>query len=655
MARATPAGSAQTPRWLTLLIFSLAGAALGISGRDASFALLAWAGIAALAWALATARERWVSLAGLTVSAVLTRLLWLSWAWAMPAGLGMRDPREGLLVGAGFIAVATLPCLACLLLGATLFHARPGVSAWLPVAWAVSERLLARWTSVANDWLFTQVEVDAVMRALAWLGMWPTVLGCLFIAASAGEALARRKPTWALPGAALAMSSLLLPPVTSGDLAQLERVGVVHMRSEYEPPALDGLDRPLVVWPEASLALQPPVDEGPSAGVMLDAPLGGGPLTQHLVGLETRLHAGRQNVAAAVSPAGEITAVRAKRTLFPVFERRFLGRGTDRFLPGTRAPLLSAAGLQVIPLVCGEILTRELAAEGRAAGGTMVAVLASDRYQAGQELARHQVVSHVRLRAIEYGLPIVYASLGAQAFIVAADGRVLAESPRDAESGALTWNTASGARDMRAPARPQVAVLYSSQAPELRRDCPPGRCRYHALEGFRCPEVPSKTVILAGHGAPPTYAGHDVTVVADAIACFQPELVVIDSCFGASTSLLGALATRTDAYAVAAPSFVAERGLHYGPALFSDGTAAERALAVEVVPSAPLFRGRPNAEALAAAEARVASAEADWLRPRVRSWQPTLVLVEAAPGQEVLAPADWRKIGHPPAISMTSR
>ena len=72
----------------------------------------------------------------------------------------------------------------------------------------------------------------------------------------------------------------------------------------------------------------------------------------------------------------------------------------------------------MIPLVCGEILTRELSVEGVRAGGTIIVVSASDRFQSHLAQSSWQVLLQARLRAVEPGVPVVYASLEGQASII---------------------------------------------------------------------------------------------------------------------------------------------------------------------------------------------------------------------------------------------
>ena len=281
------------------------------------------------------------------------------------------------------------------------------------------------------------------------------------------------------------------------------------------------------------------------------------------------------------------------------------------------------------------------------AGGQLFAVMARDAYQGGSELAASQVLAHVRLRAIEYGIPGVYASMSGRAALVAADGEVLARSDQDAPAGVLTWSRTSGARDHVDQHEPQIAVLYSRSTTDLRPDCMPGRCSFHALEELDCDQRETPTVVVSAHGDGAQIAGMDLVALAKQVACFQPDLVVLDVCFGASTPVLTALGAATDALVVAVPGFLAGRGLRYGQAFYGGASPSQRAAAVSTVPPSPLYLASPDLDALARAEAFVGSADGDELRPLLRSWVPTLVAVQLASGDEVLVPADWRRIGHP--------
>ncbi len=392
--------------------------------------------------------------------------------------------------------------------------------------------------------------------------------------------------------------------------------------------------------------------------VVLDHPLGG-PQSAHLAGFETLLRCGRQNSVVTVEPSGRVAQARAKRALLPVFEASFLGVGSDRFVPGKAPPLLGVADRQVIPLICGEVLDRALAIEGRDAGGVLLTVLASDHYQARSALARRHVLTIVRLRAIELGVPAVYASLEGQAAIIAADGQILAESAVDAPAGILTWSTSLGAQDRIGQPPGDVLVLFSRATPHLRPDCPAGRCVYRELEGEPCAPLaaPVRAVVVAGHAAPPVYLDRNAAEIAEASLCHRSELIVLDMCFGASEPLFEALAARGvgDAVVVAPLFAVPARGLRYDTPFFDTADTDTRAAAVGGTSLAPMFRGRIDRSALARARATLDQEDAATLRVRVRRWVPTLVAVEVAPGAEVLFGVDWRRIGQPPPAPAPAR
>lgn len=587
----------------------------------------------------------------LLVGGLVTRCLWFSWSPAMASAMVADNASMQALVAVGLVIVATLPVVVLLCVGAATFHGRrQWVRLWLPIAWVAGERVQATWTSVASDWLHTQVDVTQLMQALGCYGLVPTTWACLFVAASAGEALEIRRWRAFVPASIALVGLLAAPALPKGNLELLEGIGAVHMPTATQVPAVDRVDEDLrvLVWPEVSFAARPLVGEGPGAGAHFGtAP--GGPGTSHVLGVETAPRYGRRNMAMVVDPEGVVVQARAKRVLFPVFERPFLGVGEAAFVPGERPAVLEIAGTKVIPLICGEFLTRALVAEGVAAGGEVLMVMARDRYQGESALADREVLAHLRLRAIEYGIPAVYASMGGQATFVSASGEVLARSNANDSSGVLTWRQTTGAED-RVPAHePTVTVLYSRDSPWLRPDCMPGRCEYLAVEEMAsCPERSSRTVVVSAHGDAERIAGLGPAELAALVACFEPELVVLDACFGATTPMLIALGEATDARVVAVPAFVAGRGLRYEPDFFSELELDRVVAAVRTDPPSPLYVGRPDPRALAEAEAAVATADVETLRSSVRSWNPALVGVRLATGQEVLVPMDWRRIGHPP-------
>ena len=180
-----------------------------------------------------------------------------------------------------------------------------------------------------------------------------------------------------------------------------------------------------------------------------------------------------------------------------------------------------------------------------------------------------------------------------------------------------------------APAGPRVAVLYSAATPTMRAALPAAACDFYTLEGFTRPRRPADAVVLAGHSLPPYYLDRPAAEVARAIAAFRPRLIVLDTCYGASTPLLAALAAaRPGAWVVAGAYRLPQDGLVYGPAFLGATDPAVRAAAVRTEPPHPLLRWPLDGRAVAAAEARLAPLDAAQLRKRLKRARPPLVRTE---------------------------
>lgn len=185
-----------------------------------------------------------------------------------------------------------------------------------------------------------------------------------------------------------------------------------------------------------------------------------------------------------------------------------------------------------------------------------------------------------------------------------------------------------------APAGPlETAVLYSRATPEMQPQLPPGPHARYAVEGFRPPGRRARAVIVSGHAAPPEYLGQAPRLLARAIASFEPELVVVDTCFGASLPLLEALAASGVTARVVAPPFrIPTSGLHYAPAFFAPGPAAARARLVRTEPDYPLLRWRIAAEPLTAVRREVAGLGPEALSRRLKHAGLALVKAELPEG-----------------------
>lgn len=190
------------------------------------------------------------------------------------------------------------------------------------------------------------------------------------------------------------------------------------------------------------------------------------------------------------------------------------------------------------------------------------------------------------------------------------------------------------------PAR--IVVLYTTVEPIipiLPKDC----CLYIPLEDFRNDtQARAKTVIVAGHGKPPYFASHTFEFVAQAVASFQPELVVMNSCYGASTDILTAFAQHNmDAYVVAPPFPIYQPGFIFDPAFFS-GTLKEKVRAVRTDPPYPILRWKINQRDLQGVQAQIAKMSPAALKKNLRRVQPALVKVkfptEFEKNSEILVP-----------------
>ncbi len=245
-------------------------------------------------------------------------------------------------------------------------------------------------------------------------------------------------------------------------------------------------------------------------------------------------------------------------------------------------------------------------------------------------------------------------NLTGYALFVSSDGRVLAQSGTD-QNGFLMWDEARGARDVDFYGRtidtgmpalvpaPNTAVLYSQYAPALRARCPEGRCSYHAIEDFECREARAATVIIAGHGQPPTYLSRDAETVAAAVRCFEPELVVVDTCYGASSGLLASLGD-LEAVVVAAPTLLPFSGLGFEPEFFTAEDPERRAVAIRSPPGGELLRWRVDQTSLAATLERVASMDATTLGKHIARRSPAEVKVPLGTSGSVLVPVDWTRV-----------
>ncbi len=637
-----------------MALYCVAGVLLAAALSLPELAFAAWLAIAVYTVALARTRSSLVAGIAVVGAHGLTCMIAFPWMWDGNFRVFDYSLAGMIALRFGEAMILAVPYGLGLGLGHALAHRWLAPRVWVPLAWAGGE-LLSYATSNAcvDDWLNTQWTVQPVLRALAVVGWWPLMLACLFAAASVGEAFATWRWRLAIPSLAIVVAIGLAPPIADGKAERLEGITAMHTTSTLALPHVlpDGTD--LLIWPETAIELRPLLGEGPGNGARLP-PLLPGTHADHLIGLQTSLPGLRQNQVVAVRADGRVLASRAKQAFLPVAERRFLGFGQTPYHPGDQPALLEVAGRAVVPLICGEGLSRGLLADGVAAGGQLWTIHAGDQWLAS-ERALQQFLAIQVVRSVEFGLPSIRASFRGQATFVAADGRVLATSVHD-RNGVLTWDRQRGGQNfdfrgrmiddgpMAVDPPADVAVLYSEAAPHLRARCPEGRCAYYPLEDFVCSGERASAVIVAGHGQPPDYLSRPVAEVAAAIRCFEPDVVVIDTCFGASSELLAGLGD-LDAEIVAAATLVASSGFVYDFDFFAATDPKVRATAVHTLPASRLLRWHNDPTQLAELLARVEAMDASELADHLARRQPTAVRVELADGGPVLVPIAWERLG----------
>lgn len=619
------------------------GLALGLAPLHPAAAPLAWLGIAALVVAVDGRPARLRTALGLVGALLLARAVMHPWAPDMNVVLfGHGRLAAWGLYAAEVAATAGGPALS-VALTYRLIGGRVPAALWLPPAWLLGEALTGAVVAVrTGDWLVSQWAVPPVLRLLGHLGHVPTVLLCLAAAAGLGHALARRRPLLALPIAALLVLGVALPPLPPR-VEALRGLGALHTRSVTELPAAVPAGVEVVVWPEGALFDEPLRGEG--GGGRLALGLGA---TWQVLGLVTRRPDGRrQNQALVVDPTGMVVGSRAKRVLFPLAERRFLGMGTDAFIPGAAGTVQTVAGRRLATLICGEVLDRGLVAEAAAGGAEALVVLARDQMLLGAA-AQRQILGVQILRSVEFGLPSVRASYGGEAAFITAAGEVLART-QDAPPGLLSLGpndqpTDVDLRGPQPPPGPAVAILYDPAFPTLQGRCPAGRCTWSAID-TPCDGAQADTVIVAGHGFGDTVLGRSPEVLAARVACLRPRLVVIDACLGAAIDVLQALvdAGLEGAQVVASAALLPTEGLSYPFDFYDEPDPAHRA--TRVAPGQKLLRGPVTQAALTAARQtlQAMTPEARWRHLARRN--PPLVQLETETLGAILLPVAWAEVG----------
>ncbi|MFH1463483.1 MAG: hypothetical protein ABIO70_03775 [Pseudomonadota bacterium] len=188
---------------------------------------------------------------------------------------------------------------------------------------------------------------------------------------------------------------------------------------------------------------------------------------------------------------------------------------------------------------------------------------------------------------------------------------------------------------------PRTVILYApTDSAAVQTDCPPGvSCERRPVDHPGCALLPGAahphTVIVAGHSLPPDeYLGVDADTLAASVACLQPSVVILDTCYGASAPLLAAMASRgVQAVVVGSTKKLPPAGLMYEPALFSTASAVQAGALVRARSGEPLEVFTLDGAQVRAAEAEVATWDLASLRANLRRKLPNLAVVDL-PGSE---------------------
>lgn len=615
-------------RWLLPLAAALC---LGGAHLHPAISFLAWPGFALFAYAVVKAPSMTARLFTVVVVcwvSLFVSQLWLSLCIANYMGPVIQADQAPLWISTATWAFATtiettrraLPVLLGVLLGRYV-----PVRLWLGPTVLAGEALGEALGFRMGDLLYSQWNNPAILRSVAGVGLPVTGLLACYACAAMGEAVAKGR-IWG--GVALALPSmawfLLLPPLPAADHA-LVGVGAVHMADfnhRPSPQALaPGID--LLVWPEASSRGLYPMDEGPQAQPTVLRELASWSSVEHVVNPQVSVGKHLLNAIGIADRTGAVLNIRGKQALTPWGERPYGGLDPLKvtMIPGKAPPLLEISGFRLIPTLCYEVYAGYLFREGAALGGELIVNIANDRAYGPSTVGIRQAIGVLALRAAETHRPAVRASLWGSSALISSTGEILATSIPDT-TGVLRWDGL--------PARPtpQTVVLSDGAMPSP-FECTGEACLELNVQEFQCDRVNprARTVVVSGHAMPPVYLGVLPERLAESIACLEPELVVLDTCYGFSSPLLKALASRgVQALVVGAHLQLPGKGLHYGPAFFKASDPVARATAVQWLPGT-LDTWRVDETQLEKARALVDAWGPDQLKANLQRVHPNLVKV----------------------------
>lgn len=410
-----------------MIRFLIAGMLIGSAHLAPPFWILTWFGIVWLAMLSeqahgSTARALGLLLAGFGRMAVA--LCWLVSTCHTYVGL----PLHWALLAAGTLC-AVCAVLAHGPLSLACSTTRMPLRWTLPLAWLAGEWLLDLATGGFNCGavLYGQHQADPLLRLLAYLGWYPTVLLMLYVNCCLSEAIQSKRIPPLLAAIMLLGFMVGLPAIPTTHFRVLEGVSTTALSAWRAPMPEFSPSTQLVVWPEGIASRHPNMTALRDGYPLRDSLPPDAPHTAHLLGMIS--HRGRDsyNLAVMINEDSLFKELRTKALLVPLGERPLLGIEPvgGRFKEGSNFTLMRFGNTKVLPLICFEAFSREpLSAIDEEGDRTWIAVLASDRPFAGNDLAIGQSIGALVLRAVEGHVSGLRASLQGTAAFVAEDGRV---------------------------------------------------------------------------------------------------------------------------------------------------------------------------------------------------------------------------------------
>jgi hypothetical protein len=206
----------------------------------------------------------------------------------------------------------------------------------------------------------------------------------------------------------------------------------------------------------------------------------------------------------------------------------------------------------------------------------------------------------------------------------------------------------NAALGLRPRSHEHVVVLRSrSDGDVFGLPCGEDRCRVLDVEDGVCGRGTARVVVVTGHSVPPHhYLNRSAADLARALACLQPEVIVLDTCYGFSAPLLRLLAALGSTAEVVGPmTKLPPTGLRYDAAFFApEAPLADRIAAVSTRSGAPLQRWRIDAAALATAFAEMQRWTPEQIAGHVARRHPDLLWVPLGAGQVLMPPQNGRRL-----------